>query len=102
MPWVLVLVVLGFIFVFTAFAAGNGDDAAQGVRSAPTTTAPPPPKADDCFRMLGPNAVQLVGCDLAHDGAIAELAPLGRPCPPSTQEMYLPDEGVTACLDFNR
>jgi hypothetical protein len=101
MPWVLVLVVLGFIFVFTAFAAGNGDDA-QGVRSAPTTTAAPPPKAGDCIRMLSANAVQLVGCELAHDGAIAELAPLGRPCPGGTQEMYLPDEGVTACLDFKR
>jgi hypothetical protein len=102
MPWVLVLIVLGFIFVFTAFAADSSDDAGQGVRAAPTTTAPPPPRAGDCVVMAGPNAVRLVDCDLAHDAQIAELAPLGRPCPRPSFEMYLPDQGVTACLDFAR
>jgi hypothetical protein len=46
--------------------------------------------------------MQLVGCELAHDALIVELAPLGRPCPSDTRETYLSNERVTACLDFGR
>jgi curved DNA-binding protein CbpA len=102
MPWLLVLAVLGFIFVFTAFAAGRGDDEQGNARPTTTTAAPRPPQAGDCVRFVGGNGLQLVGCDFAHDAVLVELAPLGRPCPSGTREIYLSDERVTACLDVGR
>ncbi len=95
LPWVIVLVVLGFIFVFTAFAAGGGNDAAT-----PTTTTapPPPPKAGDCVRFLSATEIGLVDCAAPHEGEIAQIVPFGRPCASDTTGIYLPDLAQYACV----
>lgn len=94
-PWLAVIVVLGAIFVFTAFAAANNGDR-SGTADQPVV--PPRPKVGDCIRYLSPNEIGLVDCAKPNDGRVIELVSIGRPCPPNTREAYLPDDSVYACV----
>lgn len=102
LPWVIVLVVLGFIFVFTAFAAGGGNDAnggaSEGDATGPASTVPTPPRAGDCVRIVSATDIGVVDCGLAHDGQIAQVVPMGRPCASDTTGVYLPDLAQYACI----
>ncbi|MBM3684477.1 MAG: J domain-containing protein [Actinobacteria bacterium] len=92
LPWIVVLVVLGAIFVVTAFA-GGADDAP----AAPTSTTIGA-RVGDCVRFPGPTFVDLVDCAAAHDGTITAFVPIGRPCPAGQANVYLPDRGESACI----
>lgn len=91
LPWVAVLLILGVIFVVTAFAGGGS-----------TTPAPPPTTVGaaigDCVRFPGPTAVDLVDCSAPHEGTISAFVPIGRPCPTGQANVYLPDRGESACI----
>ena len=92
-PWVLVIVVLGGIFVFTAFAASRGDG------SSPTSPAVAPTAAvGDCIRRVSSTELDLVDCDVPNDGHIVDKVSMGKPCPDSARAIYLPDENVYACV----
>ena len=95
MPWLVVIVVLGGIFVFTAFAAGSGDSPAAG-RDEPTTL--PTASVGDCVRYASANVLHLVDCATPNQGRIVEKVPNGRPCPPGSDMRYLPAEGLYACI----
>jgi len=94
-PWVVVIVVLGGIFVFTAFAAnkseGTGSSSEQPVVA--TTAA-----VGDCIRALSPTELGIVDCSRGNDGRIVEKVSVGRPCPHDSEAVYLPDETVYACI----
>ncbi len=96
--WIVVLGVLAAIFVFTAYAAGGGDDPAvePGPSRTPTTAAPRVAKGD-CVRELA-GAMDLVSCTATHDALVADVVPIGRPCPFGSREVYLPDQQESACL----
>ncbi|MEZ5261326.1 MAG: J domain-containing protein [Acidimicrobiia bacterium] len=96
--WLVVLGVLAAIFVFTAYAAGGGDD--PGVQPGPSrtpTTVAARVVSGDCVRELA-GALDLVDCSAEHDALVTELVPIGRPCPFGAREVYLPDQQESACL----
>lgn len=93
-PWLLVIVVLGGIFVFTAFAASDRDDSATPEQPIVATTA----SVGDCIRRLSPTMLGVVDCSRANDGRIVEKVSVGRPCPRDSTAIYLPDETVNACI----
>lgn len=93
--WLVVLGTLAAIFVFTAYAASDGDDAPT---STTTTTTVVQAAAGDCVNATVPNAFDLVSCTGPHDARIVELVPIGRPCPNGAQEVYLPEQHESACL----
>ena len=94
-PWVLVIVVLGGIFVFTAFAADKSDGAGStSEQPVVDTTA----SVGDCIRALTPTELGIVDCSRANDGRIVEKVSVGRPCPRDSDGIYLPDEGIYACI----
>ncbi|MCC6434449.1 MAG: J domain-containing protein [Acidimicrobiales bacterium] len=96
--WLVVLGVLAAIFVFTAYAAGGGDDSEVdiGPSRTPTTAAPRVAKGD-CVRELA-GAMDLVSCAGEHDALVADVVAIGRPCPFGAREVYLPDQQESACL----
>lgn len=94
LPWALVIFVLGGIFVFTAFAAGQRDEPARGTPQVSVPTA----EVGDCVRFSAPDRLALVDCSVPNQGEIVEKVPNGRPCPPGTASRYLPDEGLFACI----
>jgi hypothetical protein len=94
MPWLLVIIVLGGIFVFTAFAAADKDDGATPDRPIVATTA----SVGDCVWRLSANALGIVDCSRANHGRIVEKVSVGRPCPRDSAAVYLPDETVNACI----
>ncbi len=91
LPWIAVVVVLGVIFVVTAFAGGGSSTPAP-----PSTTIGA--AVGDCVRFPGPTAVDLVDCAAPHDGTITAFVPIGRPCPNGQANVYLPDRGESACI----
>jgi curved DNA-binding protein CbpA len=94
MPWLVVIVVLGGIFVFTAFAAGRGEGTAGRDEQVTLPTA----SVGDCVRFSSATRLALVDCASPNQGEIIEKVPNGRPCPSGTQARYLPDEGLYACI----
>jgi hypothetical protein len=93
-PWLLVIVVLGGIFVFTAFAASHGE-------GSPSSTAPvvaPTAAVGDCIRRVSSTELDLVDCDAPNDGHIVDKVSMGKPCPTDARAVYLPDENVYACV----
>jgi hypothetical protein len=93
-PWLLVIVVLGGIFVFTAFAAaGKRHDAIPEQPIVATTVA-----VGDCVRRLSSTVLGIVDCSRTNEGRIVEKVSVGRPCPRDSSAIYLPDETVYACI----
>ncbi|MPY95443.1 MAG: DnaJ domain-containing protein [Acidimicrobiia bacterium] len=94
LPWAVVIVVLGAIFVFTAFAAGRSDDRGATTDQYVLPTA----SVGDCVRFRSATRLALVDCSSPNEGEIIEKVPNGRPCPSGTTSRYLPDEGLYACI----
>lgn len=95
--WLLVLGLLAAIFVFTAYAAGGNDPTEVGPARVPATTAMPGLRRGDCVDEF-PGTFDVVPCSGPHGARVAELVPIGRPCPAATREVYLPDQRESACL----
>lgn len=94
MPWLVVILVLGGIFVFTAFAAGRSD----GTTGRDEQFTLPTASVGDCVRFSSATRLALVDCASPNQGEIIEKVPNGRPCPAGTTARYLPDEGLYACI----
>jgi hypothetical protein len=93
-PWLLVVVVLGGIFVFTAFAAADRSGEATPEQPIVASTA----SVGDCIRRLSATELGIVDCSRANQGRIVDKVSVGRPCPTDSAAIYLPDETVYACI----
>jgi hypothetical protein len=93
-PWLVVIVVLGGIFVFTAFAASHG----TGSTSSTAPVVPPTAAVGDCIRRVSSTELDLVDCESPNDGHIVEKVSMGKPCPSDARAIYLPDENAYACV----
>jgi hypothetical protein len=93
-PWLLVIVVLGGIFVFTAFAAADKSDDATPERPFVATTV----SIGDCIRRVSSTDLAIVDCSRANQGRIVDKVSVGRPCPRDSSAVYLADETVFACI----
>jgi hypothetical protein len=92
-PWLLVIVVLGGIFVFTAFAASQRD----GTATKEPVVAPTA-HVGQCIRWLSNTELGIVDCDRPNNGRIVDKVTVGDPCPTGTAGTYLPDEHMFACI----
>jgi DnaJ-domain-containing protein 1 len=98
--WLVLLGVLAAIFIFTAYAASDSNERPGGSgASRATTPALTVPRVSDgacVVELVG--AIDLVDCAAPHDARVADVVPLGRPCPGGSREVYLPDQQEIACL----
>jgi len=80
----LVLAVLGFIFVFTAYAGR-------------TAGGPVQPQAGRCLTAL-PGLEHYVGCDQPNVGRLVTEVGVGSACPPGSFRHLLVSRNRVACL----
>jgi hypothetical protein len=92
-PWLLVIVVLGGIFVFTAFAASQ-----QNGTASKEPVVAPTAHVGECIRWLSNTELGIVDCDRPNNGRIVDKVAVGTPCPTGTAGTWLPDEHVFACV----
>lgn len=87
LPWVLLVLVMAAVFVFTAYAGGSGDD-------------PPPrePLVGACVRVQPGIGAVRVPCQGPSDGQVKALAVVASGCPSGTAGYDVPGEGYVICL----
>ncbi len=88
LPWVLLVVVFGVIFVLTAYATGSSDDEPA---AAPDTTG-------RCIDVeIGPSTT-VVPCDGPHELEIVVRVDEVTECPAGTERRRLSDDGLLDCV----
>lgn len=98
LPWVALVVVLGAIFVFTAYAGGPGDDEPDDPAS-PGATVVVRDVRGSCIREAD-GFTLVVNCAAApHDGRIVAQGSLDATCPAGTTGVPVPQEDFLACID---
>ena len=90
LPWVLLALVLGVVFVFTAYAGGGSDPEAR----APLGTA----SVGECVRIQQGLEVLVVPCDQPSDGKVVAYAVRPSGCPSASAAHDLRGRGVILCL----
>ncbi|MEJ7585847.1 MAG: J domain-containing protein [Acidimicrobiales bacterium] len=97
LPWIVLIVVFGAIFVFTAYATAG--------RSSHAPATPTPairPAAGTCLRIrTGPTppATQVVACDGPHDVKLVTRVDERARCPAGTERRRLSTDGLLDCVD---
>lgn len=87
LPWVVIVLVILGLFVFTAYAGPDDDSDEQ------------PVGLGSCVRSDGEQLI-VVACDRVNDGRIVEILPLGRECSdPDTRRLRRPGPPGTLCLE---
>ncbi len=87
LPWLAVIVVLGAIFVFTAFAGGDGDDTPSGSDLV-----------GSCVVLERGGGVVKVPCDGPSDGRVDLIAARSSLCPKGSDVARLAGEESWLCL----
>lgn len=97
-PWIAVLVMLAAIFVFTAYAGGDGDDShGPPVDDTSTPTVRVRDLRGSCIGLAN-GATIVVDCfTVPHEGVIVAQASLGAACPDGTVEWVIRQQQVLAC-----
>lgn len=90
LPWMVVLVVLGAIFVFTAFAGGGGG----GPRSRPSSSD----LVGRCVQSQQGIGVVAVPCDGPSEGRVDLVVSRQSQCAEDTTIRAVPGEGTWVCL----
>jgi hypothetical protein len=88
LPWIAALVVLGMIFVFTAFAGGAGEDQRRSSSDL----------VGRCVQSQQGIGVVEVPCDGANEGRVDLVANRQSQCPDDTTVRPVPGEGTWVCL----
>jgi hypothetical protein len=96
-PWLATVVVLGAIFVFTAFATPKSSTG-QPTNAQPKAMLPVRAEVGDCVAFPSALEMETVPCALPNQGRIVALVAVGRPCPVRTSQAYLPDQRQYACI----
>lgn len=95
LPWVVLLVVFGAIFIFTAYATA-------GKSQAPVTTRSPVTVASgSCLSIRNgptPPATSVVPCNGVNDGKLIARVAEGTACPPGTERRRLSTDGLLDCV----
>ena len=95
LPWIVVVVALAAIFVFTAYAGGGGNDGgnADGADSEQRSGV----LIGECVRVQQGLGVVTVPCEGPSDGRVVAYADVSSKCPSRTTAHDLPD-GPVICL----
>ena len=87
LPWIVLLVVLGTIFVATAYAGGGDDD--------PATSAVDLPR---CVDVASGPTTTIVDCDGPHELEIVARVDELTECPEGTERRRLDTDGLLDCV----
>lgn len=88
LPWVALMIVLGLIFVLTAYA-GTDD---------PTPDPGPQVEAGTCLDLSPGPVTTIVSCDGAHDLEIVDRVRTASSCPAGSEARRLGDDAVIDCV----
>jgi hypothetical protein len=88
LPWVALLVVLGAIFIATAYASSDDEDP-ERVRLA---------VAGDCVNVGAGPTTTIVPCEGPHELRIVERVDEVGTCPPDTERRRLGTDGLLDCV----
>ena len=89
LPWVLALLVLGVIFVFTSYATSRGDD---------LQPASPVPFEQSCVNVTPGPVTTIVDCVGPHELRIVGRVTETQPCPAETERRRLTSETLLECV----
>ncbi len=89
LPWLVILVVLAVIFVFTAYATSR--------KGGPGSVVDGLLQPGSCVRVDGRYARE-VGCDGDHDGVVDSLPPIGATCRSGMTAFEDPRASSTVCV----
>lgn len=96
LPWAVLILVFGLIFVFTAYATANRSSDPPTTASTPATVA-----AGSCLQIRSgstPPATSVVPCRGPHDGRlVARVSEVSR-CPTGTERRRLSRDGLLDCI----
>jgi hypothetical protein len=90
LPWLVLIAVLGFIFVMTAYAGNGSDSPETGARAAPIGA---------CLVVTAGPSTSVVPCDRPNTGKVVARVPDMGGCPDGTDPRRLAPDGQTDCLD---
>ncbi len=90
LPWMLVLVVLAVIFVFTAFARRDRPAGPAGVDGYL--------EQGSCVALAAARPATEVPCDGPYDGVVVALVPFAQPCPAGTDSSMNPANTLRVCV----
>lgn len=90
LPWIVLVVVLGGIFVATAYAGHDDPPPATVTR---TTVA-----AGTCLDVHNGPSTTVVACDGPHDVEVVARADVAADCPAGTEARRLADDGRVDCV----
>lgn len=90
LPWVALLVVLGAIFIATAYAGSDGDDEDPQRQRAVV--------AGDCVDVGTGPTTTIVSCDGPHELRIVARVDEVGTCPPDTERRRLGTDGLLDCV----
>jgi hypothetical protein len=88
LPWVVLLVVFGLIFVLTAYA-GTDD---------PTPDPGPQVEAGTCLDLRPGPVTTIVSCEGAHDLEVVDRVRTASACPAGSEARRLGDDAVIDCV----
>lgn len=88
LPWIAALVVLGVIFVFTAFAGGAGEDSRRTSSDL----------VGSCVQSQQGIGVVEVPCDSRNEGRVDLVVNRQSQCPTDSTARSVPGEGTWVCL----
>lgn len=88
-PWIALVVVLGLIFVVTAYASSDDDPAEP----------PSQVRAGACVDVSSGPTTTVVSCDGPHELRIVRRVQDGEPCPAGTEKRRLGSDGFLDCVD---
>jgi hypothetical protein len=89
LPWVVALVVLGGIFVVSAYAGSRSSD------PTPTTV---PATSGNCVNVASGPVTTVVSCDGPHDLRIVTRVSETQACPDGTERRRLGTDGLLDCV----
>lgn len=93
LPWVALVVVLGVIFVATAYAGGGRNGTGSGTAATTTALA-----VGSCLDLAAGPVVTPVDCAGPHDLRIVARVGPSEPCPDATQPRRLAADGLVDCV----
>ncbi len=92
LPWVVALVVLGGIFLLSAYAGSGGD------AEAPTTPTVPVSHIGECLDLEPGPSTTIVPCDGPHEFEIVTTADRAEDCPAGTEARRFATNGRFDCV----
>lgn len=90
LPWAVLLVVLGLIFVITAYAGGSDDP--------PAPQRPPDAAVGECLDVASGPSTTVVSCAGAHEFRVVERVVSVSECPAGSEGRRFASDGMFDCV----